>query len=52
MTSEKINLTPPLKMGKATYQPTRGALGQFNELGPKNLSKTPIRVELETASLF
>jgi hypothetical protein len=52
MTSNKINLMPPLKMGRATYQQTKEALGHSNQLGPKSLSKIPIRVELETMSLL
>lgn len=45
VTYEKINLMPPLKMGSATCQWTRGTLGNSDEPGPKNLSKTPISVE-------
>jgi hypothetical protein len=36
---------PPLELGKATSQWTRGALGHSND--PRSLSKTPIKVELK-----
>jgi hypothetical protein len=45
MTSKEINPMPPLEMGRATYQWTEKVMGHSNELGPKSLSKTPIKVE-------
>jgi hypothetical protein len=50
MNFDDINLMPPLKMGKAICQRTRRAFGHSNELGPKNLSKIPIKVELKITS--
>jgi hypothetical protein len=43
MTSEEINHTPQLEMGKATCQWIKGALGHCNELRPKSFLKNPKR---------
>jgi hypothetical protein len=48
MTSIKIKPTPSLKTQKAICHQTKGTLGHSNEPRPKNLSKTPIRVESKT----
>jgi hypothetical protein len=45
MTSEKINLTPPLEMGKATSWWIKKALKHSNEPKPTSLSKILIKVE-------
>jgi hypothetical protein len=50
MTSKKINPAPLLEMGKIAYRHIRRVLRHSNELGPKNLSKTPKKVELKTAN--
>jgi len=41
----EMNPIPPLKMGSITYWHNKGASGNLEEPGPKNLSKTYMKVE-------